>query len=102
MTQSGDSLKTTDLELIAADQPVKIDVVEDQECVEFQDLMADRIGRGEDLLTYPHMQTCERCTALLRELEAIAEVARQLIPIEEEPRDELWEQIQIALERGDA
>lgn len=73
-----------------------------QECAEFQALMPKRIGAGEDLQTYPHMSTCERCTALVRDLEYIAEVARQLIPIEEEPRDELWAQIQLAIERGEA
>jgi hypothetical protein len=73
-----------------------------RECAEFQALMPKRIGAGEDLQTYPHMLTCERCRALVRDLEYIAEVARQLIPIEEEPRDELWAQIQLAIERGEA
>jgi len=35
-------------------------------------------------------------------LEYIAEAARQLIRIEEEPRDELWTNIQMAIERGEA
>jgi hypothetical protein len=74
----------------------------DQECAEFQALMPKRIEIGEDLQTFPHMLTCERCRALVRDLEYIAEVARQLIPIEEEPRDELWTQIQLAIERGEA
>jgi hypothetical protein len=73
-----------------------------QECADFQALMPKRIGAGEDLQTFPHMLTCERCRALVRDLEYIAEVARQLIPIEEEPRDELWAQIQLAIERGEA
>jgi hypothetical protein len=74
----------------------------DQECAEFQALMPKRIGAGEDLQTFPHMLTCERCRALVRDLEYIAEVARQLMPVEEEPRDELWAQIQLAIERGEA
>jgi|SRR5882762_9405079 hypothetical protein len=74
----------------------------DQECAEFQALMPKRIEAGEDLQTFPHMLTCERCRSLVRDLEYIAEVARQLIPIEEEPRDELWAQIQLAIERGEA
>jgi hypothetical protein len=73
-----------------------------QECAEFQALMPKRIGAGEDLQTFSHMLTCERCRALVRDLEYIAEVARQLIPVEEEPRDELWAQIQLAIERGEA
>jgi hypothetical protein len=64
--------------------------------------MPERVGAGEELQADPHMLTCERCSALVRELEYIAEVARQLMPIEEEPRDELWANIQMAIERGDA
>ncbi len=64
--------------------------------------MPKRFGAGEDLQTYPHRRTSERCRALVRDLVYIAEVARQLIPIEEEPRDELWAQIQLAIERGEA
>ena len=74
----------------------------DAECAKFQASMPDRIGGGEDLQTDPHMLTCERCRSLVRELEYIAEAARQLIPVEEEPRDELWTNIQLAIERGDA
>ena len=74
----------------------------DAECAEFQANMPERIGAGEDLQTDPHMLTCERCRSLVRDLEYIAEAARQLMPIEEEPRDELWANIQLAIERGDA
>jgi len=103
MTKIGDSLKATEVELVSGDQPTEVQEVIDQECADFQDLMAERIGRGEDLTVYPHMQTCDRCTALLRELETIAAVARELMPFEvDEPRDELWTQIQMAIERGDA
>jgi hypothetical protein len=74
----------------------------DADCARFQASMPERIGAGEDLQADPHMLTCERCRSLVRELEYIAEAARQLIPIEEEPRDELWANIQLAIERGDA
>lgn len=76
------------------------DLVED-ECAEFQSRMPERISSGEDLQAQPHMLTCERCRSLVRELEYIAEVARQLMPIEAEPRDELWNNIKLAIERGD-
>jgi hypothetical protein len=74
----------------------------DADCVRFQASMPERIGAGEDLQADPHMLTCERCHALVRDLEYIAQVARQLMPIEEEPRDELWTNIQLAIERGEA
>ncbi|HTJ30179.1 MAG TPA: hypothetical protein VL346_06750 [Acidobacteriaceae bacterium] len=102
MTQIGDMRKATQIELESGDHPVGFTEVEDRECAEFQELMPERIGAGEGLQAYPHMQTCERCQALVRDLEYIAEAARQLIPIEEEPRDDLWAQIQRAIEQGDA
>jgi len=74
----------------------------DQECAEFQARMPERIGAGDDLQTYPHMLTCERCRSLVRDLELIAEAARQLMPIEEEPREDVWAKIQIAIESGEA
>jgi hypothetical protein len=67
------------------------------ECAAFQASMAERIGDGEDLQANPHMATCERCTALVRELEAIAEAARQLMPIDAEPDDDLWSKIESRL-----
>ncbi len=80
---------------------VSRDIV-DADCARFQASMPERIGAGEDLQADPNMLTCERCRSLVRELEYIAEVARQLMPAEEEPRDELWTNIQLAIERGEA
>jgi hypothetical protein len=70
----------------------------DQECAQFQALMADRIGAGEDLQAFPHMLTCDRCRALVGDLEAIAAAARQLMPVDLEPRDDLWIKIQDAID----
>jgi len=73
----------------------------DRECAEFQARMPERIGAGEDLQSDPHMLTCERCRSLVRDLEYIAEAARQLIPTEEEPQSDLWAKIELAIERGE-
>lgn len=67
------------------------------ECAAFQASMAERIGAGEDLQTHPHMETCERCRSLVHELEAIAEAARQLMPIDTEPDEDLWSRIEVRL-----
>lgn len=67
------------------------------DCAEFQASMAERIGEGEDLQAHPHMATCERCRALVRELEAIAEAARELMPIDTEPDEDLWSRIEVRL-----
>src|SRR5579871_5318834 len=69
----------------------RIGEFDEQECAEFQAQMPARIGAGEDLQEYAHLQTCDRCRALLTDLEAIAEAARQLLPVEE-PRDALWDE----------
>ena len=60
-----------------------------QSCEQFQQLLPELIGSGQDLTNHPHLSTCPRCSALLAELETIAEAARQLLPIEE-PSDDLW------------
>jgi hypothetical protein len=62
-------------------------------CAEFQAQLPELIGSGESAANHPHLQSCELCSALLADLETIAEAARQLFPIEEPP-DELWEQIE--------
>lgn len=65
-------------------------------CADFQERLADLIGSGEDLSAHPHLQTCDRCRALLADLETIAAAARQLFP-SVEPPDDLWQQIESAI-----
>jgi hypothetical protein len=65
-------------------------------CEEFQALLPELIGTGNDINLHPHIQSCELCRALLADLETIAEAARQLFPIEEPP-DKLWSQIEMAI-----
>jgi predicted anti-sigma-YlaC factor YlaD len=67
-------------------------------CEEFQAQMAELIGSGEDVAQHPHLQSCERCRALLAELETIAEAARQLFPAVEPP-ETLWTQIELAIHK---
>ena len=54
-------------------------------CTEFQAQLSDLISSGATIANDPHLTTCENCRALLRDLETIAEAARQLFPIEEPP-----------------
>jgi hypothetical protein len=68
-------------------------------CAEFQDQMAELIGSGEDLTAHPHVKDCADCRALLAELNAIADAARELFP-SVEPPDEVWEHIESAIKRG--
>jgi len=69
-------------------------------CEEFQAQMAEMIGTGEDASMHPHVQSCELCRALLRDLETIAEAARQLFPVEDPP-DTLWEKLESAINQED-
>lgn len=70
-------------------------------CEEFQAQLADLIGSGVDAASHPHLQSCDRCRALLADLQTIAEAARQLFPTQQ-PKDELWNRIETAIrkERG--
>ncbi len=67
-------------------------------CEEFQAQLAELVGSGEGPAAHPHVQSCERCRALLVDLETIAEAARQLFP-SVEPPDEVWEQIESAIKQ---
>ncbi|MGA2569521.1 MAG: hypothetical protein ABSF23_03300 [Terracidiphilus sp.] len=67
-------------------------------CAEFQAQLPELIGSGADAAAHPHVQGCERCRALLADLESIAEAARQLFP-SVEPPDEVWEHIESAIKR---
>ena len=64
-------------------------------CEEFQAQMPELIGSGEDASAHPHLQTCDRCRALLADLQTIADAARQLFP-SVEPPDEVWANIESA------
>ncbi len=71
-------------------------------CAEFQARLPELIGSGADAGADPHIQSCELCSALLADLETIAEAARQLFPTVEPP-DHLWSHIESAIkgENGD-
>lgn len=62
-------------------------------CHEFEALLPELIGSGEKLANQPHPQHCALCRALLTDLKAIAEAARELLPFMEPP-DEVWKHIE--------
>ncbi len=69
-------------------------------CAEFQEKLPELFAAGEnqvteDSLLREHLSTCDNCSALVRDLQYIAEQASQLLrPVEEEPSDSVWEKIQ--------
>lgn len=66
-------------------------------CAEFQAQLPELIASGEDLSNNPHFRDCELCRALLADLETIAQAARELFPAVEPP-EELWNQIESAIQ----
>jgi hypothetical protein len=70
--------------------------VNDLSCAEFQAQLPDLLGSAEKISNHPHLRSCKLCGALLADLDAIAEAARQLFPVEE-PSDDLWEHIESAI-----
>jgi hypothetical protein len=73
------------------DQPEVLD------CRQFQEQLPELIGTGADINLHPHVGSCALCRALLEDLEAIAEAARQLLPVADPP-DDLWKQIESAIQ----
>ena len=65
-------------------------------CEEFQAQLPDLIGSGQKIVDHPHLQSCNLCRALLADLDAIAQAARRLFPVEEPP-DALWKHIESAI-----
>ncbi len=68
-------------------------------CAEFQDKLPDLFASGngdvpEDLTLQNHLDTCENWSALVGDLQYIADQARMLlVPAEDTPSDEVWSKI---------
>lgn len=70
---------------------------ESVDCAEFQEQLPDILAAGEiDITDHPHLKTCANCAALVRDLQYIAETARQLLPVHD-PSPDVWSHIQNAL-----
>jgi hypothetical protein len=66
-------------------------------CADFQDQLPELFESGTDLSQQEHLQTCEQCAALVRDLEYIAQQAKLLLPIHD-PSPAVWDNIQTTLE----
>ena len=64
-------------------------------CEEFQAQMPELIGGN--VHGHEHLRTCQRCAALLEELEYIARIAGDLMLPVYEPRDDVWKRIETSL-----
>jgi len=67
-------------------------------CEEFQSQMPELLGDG--IHEHQHLKTCERCRALLEELEYIASIASDLLLPVHEPGDSVWKKISASLPKS--
>jgi hypothetical protein len=67
-----------------------------QPCADFQEQLPELFESGADLKEQEHLKTCEQCSALVSDLEYIAQQAKLLLPIHD-PSPAVWENIQTAL-----
>jgi ubiquitin len=65
-------------------------------CADFQDKLPELFESGADLRQQEHLQTCQQCAALVRDLEYIAQQAKLLLPIHD-PSPAVWDNIQPTL-----
>lgn len=70
----------------------------DMKCAEFQEKLPELFESHKDPNADEHLKTCENCTALVRDLEYIAQQAKLLLPIHD-PSPGVWDNIQSAIQR---
>ncbi len=66
------------------------------DCEEFQSRLPQMFGSETDFSREPHLQSCENCAELVRDLEYIAQQAKLLMPIHD-PSPAVWNNIKTAL-----
>ena len=68
------------------------------ECAIFQNQLASLIGAGEDLQEHAHLKSCAICRALVSDLQAIADMAKLLLPMHD-PGPAVWQKIENAIKK---
>jgi len=69
-------------------------------CAEFQEQLPELFASGsegieKDPSLQDHLDACDNCSALVRDLQYIADQARKLLePAEEEPSENVWASIE--------
>ena len=72
-------------------------------CADFQEQLPDLFASGsngvpEDPTLVEHLKTCQQCSALVRDLQYIADQASLLLQPTHEPSDNVWKKIQEGLD----
>ncbi|HEY0794663.1 MAG TPA: hypothetical protein VGD64_02670 [Acidisarcina sp.] len=65
-------------------------------CEEFQDRLPEMFETGNVVTTGGHLDTCEKCSSLVRDLQYIADQAKLLLPLHD-PSPAVWEKIESKL-----
>jgi len=65
-------------------------------CADFQDQLPELFESGANLKEQEHLNSCEQCSALVSDLEYIAQQAKLFLPIHD-PSPAVWENIQTSL-----
>jgi len=68
----------------------------DMNCADFQERLPELFETHADLSTEEHLKSCENCSALVRDLEYIAQQAKLLLPIHD-PSPAVWDNIRSAI-----
>lgn len=71
------------------------------DCAAFQERLPQLFGAETDFSREPHLESCENCAELVRDLEYIAQQAKLLMPIHD-PSPAVWENIKTALNTTDS
>ncbi len=66
------------------------------DCAEFQARLPQMFGSETDFSKEPHLQGCENCAELVRDLEYIAQQAKLLMPIHD-PSPAVWNNIRTVI-----
>jgi DNA-binding IclR family transcriptional regulator len=68
----------------------------DISCEEFQEQLPEMFESGRALDSEEHLKSCEKCAALVRDLQYIAAQAKLLLPLHD-PSPAVWEKIESKL-----
>lgn len=80
-----------------SDKPSKSD---NQDCAQFQERMPDLFGSETDFTKEEHLESCENCAELVRDLNYIAQQAKLLMPIHD-PAPAVWDNIRTAMQTSE-
>ncbi len=70
------------------------------ECAAFQERLPQLFESESDMSKEEHLETCENCAELVRDLNYIAQQAKLLMPIHD-PAPAVWDNIRAAMQSGD-